>query len=203
MITPRTRARIVGALFLAAFLFYGVGNSIATAAPSHGVLTVGVLMMLLNSVAVVAIGVLMLPILRQRTPAIAIGYLATRIFEGAFLAVGAIALFVGLASANVIAYNIAMAGLGLGSLFFCVALYASRMVPRFLAVWGFVGYASFAAGSMLELAGVAGAGLISAIPGGLFEISFAIWLIARGFRTTVSAAVATVGTPATHMAGIS
>ena len=41
---------------------------------------------------------------------------------------------------NFLAYNIAMAGLGIGSLFFCVALYRSRLVPRFLAVWGFVGY---------------------------------------------------------------
>ena len=110
---------------------------------------------------------------------------ATRVFEGVFLAVRAIALLVGFADTNFLAYTIAMAGLGIGigigSLFFCVALHRSRLVPQLLAVWGFVGYASFAAGSFLELAGVAGAGLLSTVPGGLFEIFFAIWLIARGF----------------------
>lgn len=189
-ITARTTARIVGTLFLAAFLLYGVGNSIATTGTSSVLLTTGVVMMLLNSAGVIAIGALMLPILRAHSPAIAVGYLATRIFEGVFLAIGAAALLVGAAGTNFLAYNIAMAGLGIGSLFFTVALYRSRLVPRFLAVWGFVGYASFAAGSLLELAGVAGAGLIAAAPGGLFEIFFAVWLLVRGFGSSVTAPVA-------------
>jgi hypothetical protein len=188
--TARLRARIVGILFLAAFLLYGIGTSLATTASSGVLLTTGVVMMLLNSAGVIAIGALMLPILRPHAPAVAVGYLATRIFEGAFLAVGAIALLVGVAGTNFLAYNIAMAGLGIGSLFFTVALYRSRLVPRFLAVWGFVGYASFATGSLLELGGVAGAGLIAAAPGGLFEISFAVWLIARGFGSSVTVPVA-------------
>lgn len=187
--TSRSTARIVGSLFLAAFLLYGVGTSIATTASSEVVLTTGVVMMLLNSAGVIAIGALMLPILRPHSPVIAAGYLAARIFEGALLAVGAIALLVGVAGTNFFAYNIAMAGLGIGSLFFTVALYRSRLVPRFLAVWGFVGYASFAAGSLFELAGVAGAGLIAAAPGGLFEVFFAIWLIVRGFGSPVAVQV--------------
>ena len=181
MINARRIARGVGTLFLAAFLLYGIGSSIATTASPGALLTTGAVMMLLNSVAVVAIGALMLPVLRPHAPSTAVGYFATRIFEGSFLAIGAIALLVGAANTNFLAYNIAMAGLGIGSLFFCVALYRSRLVPRFLAVWGFVGYAAFATGCFLELAGVAGAGLVSTIPGGLFEILFAIWLIVRGF----------------------
>lgn len=193
MISARRTARTVGTLMLAGFLLYGIGSSIARTASPGALLTTGTVMMLLNSAAVISIGALMRPVLRPHAPATAVGYLATRIFEGAFLAVGAIALLVGAANTNFLAYNIAMAGLGIGSLFFCVALYRSRLVPRFLAVWGFVGYASFAAGCFLELAGVAGAGLVSTIPGGLFEIFFAIWLIARGFGST---AAITVTTPA-------
>lgn len=179
----RTIARTIGALMLAVFLLYGIGSSIATTATPGALLTTGTVMMLLNSVAVAAIGALMLPILRPHAPAVAVVYLATRIFEGALLAVGAIALFMASAGINFLAYNVAMAGLGIGSLFFCAALFRSRLVPRFLAVWGFVGYAAFATGCVLELFGVAGAGLISTIPGGLFEIFFAIWLIARGFSS--------------------
>jgi hypothetical protein len=190
MIKERRTARAVGTLFLAGFFLYGIGTSIATTASPGALLTTGAVMMLLNSVAVVTIGALMLPILRPHAAAVAVGYLATRIFEGAFLAVGAIALLVGFGNTNFLAYNIAMAGLGIGSLFFCFALYRSRLVPRFLAVWGFVGYASFAAGCFLELGGVTGAGLVSTVPGGLFEIFFAIWLIARGFSSTAATAVA-------------
>ena len=180
--TTRTIARTVGALLLAAFLLYGVGNAIATgAADDSALLTLGVAMMLANSVAVVAIGALLVPVLRPRSPLVARIYLATRFFEASFLSVGAIALLVGSAAVNFTAYNIAMAGLGVGSLFFCALLYRARLVPRFLAVWGFVGYAAFAVGSLTELAGVAGAGIIGAVPGGLFEIFFAFWLIVRGF----------------------
>ena len=190
MYNTRTIARIVGTLMLAAFFLYGIGSSIATTASPGVLLAAGTVMMLLNTVAVIAIGALMLPILRPQAPGIAVGYLVTRIFEGAFLAVGAIALLAGFADANFLAFNIAMAGLGIGSLFLCVALYRSGLVPRFLAVWGFVGYAAFAAGCFLELAGVAGAGLVSTVPGGLFEIFFAGWLVARGFRSTAALSMA-------------
>ncbi len=190
MNNARTIARTVGTLMLAAFLLYGIGSSIATTAAPGALLTTGAVMMLLNSVAVIAIGALMLPVLRPSTPAVAIGYLATRVFEGAFLAVGAVALLMSSVGTNFLAYNIAMAGLGVGSLFFCVALYRSRLVPRFLAVWGFVGYAVFAAGCILELSGVAGAGPVSTIPGGLFELFFAAWLIVRGFTSSAAIKVA-------------
>ncbi|HEX8487140.1 MAG TPA: hypothetical protein VF642_01240 [Propionibacteriaceae bacterium] len=44
-----------------------------------------------------------------------------------------------------------------------------------------------AGGNLLELFDVAGACLVAAIPGGLFEVTFGIWLIARGFRSTATA----------------
>lgn len=200
----RLTARWVGVLMLSAFLLYGIGSMLATsaAAPDSGasgagsLLTTGAVMMLLNSAAVIAIGVLMLPILRPRTPIIAVGYLATRIFEGVVLAIGVISLLTlsaGAVAGNFLAYNVAMAGLGIGSLFFCVALFRSRLVPRFLAAWGFVGYASFALGCVLELMGFAGAGLVSTVPGGLFELFFAVWLIAKGFTpAAITAPIAPV-----------
>ena len=76
--------------------------------------------------------------------------------------------------------------LGIGSLFFCALLFRTRLVPRLLAAWGFIGYACFAGGNLLELFGVAGAGIVGAIPGGLFELTFGIWLIARGFASTAT-----------------
>lgn len=194
----RLTARWVGVLMLSAFLLYGIGSMLATSDSSGAglFLTTGAVLMLLNSAAVIAIGVLMLPILRPRTPIIAVGYLATRIFEGVVLAIGVISLLTlsaGAVAGNFLAYNVAMAVLGIGSLFFCVALFRSRLVPRFLAVWGFFGYASFALGCILELLGFAGAGLVSTIPGGLFELFFAVWLIVKGFNpAAITAPIAPV-----------
>jgi hypothetical protein len=193
----RRTARIVGVLFLAGFLAYGVGNLIATGIVRSGdrsgstaLFVTGAALMLLNSAFVIGIGVLMFPILRAHDTAIAAGYLGTRIFEGVVLAIGVVSLIVLTGSAaihaNSVFYNVAEAGLGIGSLFFCALLFRTGLVPRFLAVWGFIGYACFAGGTLLELFGVAGAGLVGAIPGGLFELTFGIWLIARGFASTAT-----------------
>ena len=69
---PRARrtARAVGVLFLAGFLTYGVGNLVATGVVDSGdrsdtpaMFATGITLMLLNSAAVIGIGVLMFPIL--------------------------------------------------------------------------------------------------------------------------------------------
>jgi hypothetical protein len=200
----RRTARAVGVLFLAGFLTYGLGNLVATGVVDSGdrsdstaLFVTGIALMLLNSVVVIGIGVLMFPILRAHSTATAAGYLGTRIFEGVVLALGAVSLIVLTGSdaihANAAFYSVAEAGLGIGSLFFCALLFRTGLVPRFLAVWGFIGYACFAAGNLLELFGVKGAGLVGTIPGGPFELTFGIWLIARGFVSTATA----VRSPAT------
>ena len=195
----RRTARIVGVLFLAGYLAYGVGSLIAQGivrsadrSGSTALFVTGAALMLLNSAFVIGIGVLMFPILRPHNKAIAEGYLGTRIFEGVVLAIGVGSLIILTDSAaaihaNSVFYGIAQAGLAIGSLFFCALLFRTRLVPRFLAVWGFIGYACFAGGNLLELFGVAGAGIVSSAPGGLFELTFGIWLIARGFASTATA----------------
>src|SRR3954469_16853802 len=124
----RGTARKVGVLFLAGFLAYGVGNLIATGvvragdrSSSTALFATGAALMLLNSAFVIGIGVLMLPILRAHNKAIATGYLATRIFEGVGLAIGVVTLIVVTGSGspaihpNSVWYNVAEAGLGIGS----------------------------------------------------------------------------------------
>lgn len=70
--------------------------------------------------------------------------------------------------------------LGLGSLLFCRVLLRARLVPRFMAVWGMVGYAIVAAGMTLEVLGYS-LGLALWIPGGLFEVALAVQLSVKGF----------------------
>src|SRR3978361_117271 len=124
----RRSARIVGISFLAGFLAYGVGNLIATGivrsadrSGSMALFVTGAALMLFNSAFVIGIGVLMFPILRPHSKAIAAGYLGTRIFEGVGLAIGVVSLMVATGSgspalhANSVSYNVAGAGLGIGS----------------------------------------------------------------------------------------
>lgn len=159
-----TRTRLAGILFLSAFLAYGVGASIGS-----------VPLMLLNSAIVVAIGALLYP---RLTRPVGVIYLAARVWEAALLGFGTV---IGGATGETL-YQAGMLGLAIGSLFFCWQLLRAALVPTFLAWWGFIGYAIFAVGAALELVGVTGAGLWCSILGGLFEVFFGVWLIARGLR---------------------
>lgn len=195
----RGTARVAGVLFLAAFFAYGVGTGLATSAleATDGVATdqlrIGALLMLCNSVFVATIGVLLFPVLLPFRARVAYTYLAARIIESVLLAAGVIFLllptFIESAAADVAtlsltannaSYQTAMIALGLGSIPFWYVVYGFRLLPAWLALAGIVGYAIFAAGAVLEIFGVR-IGLYLAIPGGLFEIALAIWLIARGF----------------------
>jgi hypothetical protein len=207
-------SRSIGALFLAAFLLYGLGfgmvtsvvggpDSLSTISARQSTLVLGAFMMLLNSVAVVSIGVLFFPILEQYGKRTAVAYLTARIVEGVFLAVGVLSLLMilplaqqsvdaesaawaaGLASLasqwNTISYQIAMMSLGLASVFMCWLLFQTRLIPRFISVWGVVGYAIFMTGAIAEIFGIP-IGVLLSVPGGLFELALGVWLIIKGFH---------------------
>ena len=71
-----------------------------------------------------------------------------------------------------------LAGLMLNSLF-----YRAKLVPRWIAVWGLVGYAIIFCGMVSEVMG-SGLGLVSSLPGGLWEVFMGVWLIAKGFNAS-------------------
>ena len=213
----RMAAPIIGILILAGWFTYGPGgavtDSIVTApdilaniAANQITFTLGAVAMLLNSAAVVGIGVMWFPVLKRYSEPVALSYLATRILEAAFLAVGVMSLLslTGMGESadagagahfetlstvaihlNDLAYRIGMATLGFGSLFFCYLLFRTALVPRMLAAWGFIGYAVFASGMVLDMFGF-DVGLLLTIPGGLFELVFAAWLIVKGFRPSAT-----------------
>jgi hypothetical protein len=185
----RTKGRIVGLLFLAAFVFYGVGSALVDR-------PVGPALMLLNSGVVAVIGVLVFRVLRRRHLRTAATYLIARAVEATLLAVGVLLLTsMGLAAGNDLTYQFAMLILGVGSVPFCWVLRRDRFVPGWLAVWGMVGYGLLAASALLELSGMS-VGLALTIPGGLFEVAFGLILIARGFPETIGTLPATQADPA-------
>ena len=86
-------------------------------------------------------------------------------------------------------YQIAMIVLGLGSLFLCYSLYTSRLIPRFLSVWGGIGYVFLFSSAVFDICGLIdttkGIGAVFYAPGGLWElIVFPLWLFIKGFNTS-------------------
>ncbi|MDI4643602.1 DUF4386 domain-containing protein [Cohnella hashimotonis] len=163
----------------------------------------GTLLELVNAAAVAGIAMLLYPILKKRHEAFALGYFGSRIIESAILIVSLIVPVVFLmfgekdaataaadrsvyqaiadwaVEAHYMLFELAMIVLGLGSLPFCYILYRFRLVPRFLPVFGFVGYAGLLTSSCLALAG-RDMGTALYIPGAIFEIGLPLWLIFKG-----------------------
>jgi Domain of unknown function (DUF4386) len=224
--STRTIGRAVGGLILLAYVAYIAGGALVDSAAgslsdvvaSPLRVTAGAVLMLANSAIVASIGVLVFPVLRPHHQLAASAYLVARAVEGVLLAVGVLFLLLlvplgdehaaGAADASVLAslarvaedanlyaYQFGMISLGLGSLPFCRALLRAGLVPRFLAVWGLAGYAVFVAGSVLEVLGY-GVSLALSVPGGLFELALAAFLLARGFPAPTGG----TGRPATASA---
>lgn len=181
----RKTSIVVGILMLSAFFLYGNGTLMIP-----GLEGIGTFLILLNTLAVVSIGVLLYPILERQNPTIALGYTVTRVLEGLFLAVGA--LFLTLQKlpdlprsfsqiGNMQAYLMGMFILGIGSLFFCYSMMKSKIIPYGLALWGFIGYFLLSLGCALDLILGLNISLYFLVPGGLFEFVFALWLIIKGF----------------------
>lgn len=179
------------------------GPNFLSSISAHGsVLLAGAFLMLLNTVTDVGKGVLFFPILERHGKRTALVYLAAMIVEVVLLDIGILCLLmilplssqhgisVGLANAlgslavqsNTMAYQLAEMTLGVGGMFLCGLLFRTRLIPRFLAGWGVIGYAILLAGFMAEIFGLQFSLMLS-IPGGLFEVVLGFWLLTKGFWT--------------------
>lgn len=189
--SQRKTAIAVGILFFVQMLTYMLGassiqafqNGETTARP-----TMGVLLTMLSGLAIVAIGFLMYPVLKQVDRRLAVWYPLLRVVEFAVSAACGVYL---LTQLQVVPDNHLWVYVptGIGGLILTYLLFVGRLVPRPIAVLGIVGYASLLLGVLLDLLGVldivAGAGLVLVAPGGLFEfVVLPIWLIAKGFSST-------------------
>ena len=189
--SQRKTAIAVGILFFVQMFTYMLGassiqafqNGETTAPP-----TMGVLLTMLSGLAIVAIGFLMYPVLKQVDRRLAVWYPVLRVVEFAVSAACGVYL---LTQLQVVPNNHLWVYIptGIGGLILTYLLFVSRLVPRPIAVLGIVGYASLLLGVLLDLLGVldivTGAGLVLVAPGGLFEfVVLPIWLVAKGFSST-------------------
>jgi len=196
---------IAGNLFIQSIL--GTPDQLSTIAASSALLAMGAVLWLSTVAGDAAHGILMFPVLKPHSERAAVGYLGARIIDATFIAVMALliliqipvgieylnagssdtsyvhALSAVLTQANLYAYEFAMITVGVAGLILSFMFYRTQLVPRFLAIWGLIGYAILLLGSVLQVLGL-NLNSIHAIPGGLWELFIGVWLIAKGFSTS-------------------
>src|SRR5437588_5619851 len=186
----------------------GSHNVLAAIADHSQLMIAAVLIALIEGIATVGIAVALYPILKWQHPALALGYACMRIAELAVAAVGfglGGLLLVTLSATA--AHGASSETLGtllvalrhwtlmlvylytaLGGLMLSYMLLRNRLVPRWLAVLGLIGYPALLLVAVLDMLGivdtVAGLVLVGLVPGGLFELLLPIWLFAKGFNVT-------------------
>jgi hypothetical protein len=195
-LSRRGAATAVGILFVVQMVTAMLGTSLIQAFADgnrdRAPMSVGVVLMSISGLAVVGIGLLMYPVLKQVHPTLAVWYPTLRVVECLVSAACGVYL---LAASEVVPHHLLWVYIptGLGGIILCYLLFVARLVPAPIALLGLVGYASLSIGVPLDLLGVfdmsAGAGMLLLVPGGLFELVFLpTWLIAKGFRLLPSTA---------------
>jgi len=178
----------------------------------------GVLMEFACVLAIPLIPIVLYPVLRKYNEALALGYFGFRFLEAVLFVlvqintlslISASQNYLGSAgtaasywqnagsaaqSWNLWAFYFYIFFFTIGALLFYSALYQSRLVPRFLSIWGLIAAALLLAGTTLEIVEA-----FSGIPAGMRELGYAapiavnemvlaLWLIVKGFNPTALAA---------------
>jgi hypothetical protein len=164
--------------------------------------------------AIVGTAATLYPVIKKHSEGIAFGYALVRLLEAVAIVVGIVSVlaivslrqagagtadaasFVPVSEALVAIHDWAfLVGpgwfLGMNSLLLAYVMYRSGLVPRFIAMLGMVGGTLIVASSTAVLFGayeqVGTVGLLVALPVFAWEVSFALWLIVKGFKTPTPA----------------
>jgi hypothetical protein len=212
----------VGALFIVATVCFSLSVVILepvlespgflVQASTSGVrVPVGILLELINHIAVVGIAVVIFPVLKPFSERLAVGYVVARSIEAVLFAIGTMHLlllvfvsheFVAAGSPSPSYFHtlggimlaghdwnsapLAFTAFSLGALMLNYALFRIMLVPRWISTWGMLGAVSILAARILPLSGFGvstSAVTILDSPIFLQEMVLAMWLIVRGFET--------------------
>lgn len=195
---------------VATFPVHDARDPLAYAADHSGAVATGALLVLVMGLSLAMVAVVLYPVLRQVDEVLATGYLIVRgALETTCYVIVAIAFLLLEPLAETMAAGPGTAsptGVRLGtlvidsdgasvvlSLVFClgaalfyVLLFRSRIVPRWIAVWGLGGIPLYVAAYLLAMYGVVGINSaevnLLCLPLAVQEMVLAVWMIARGFR---------------------
>jgi hypothetical protein len=176
----------------------------------------GALLELANGVAYLGIAVLMFAILRRRFRSMALWYVGFRIIEFVmqtlsdlsalslvtlseeFVRAGAAEASSFQAAGTVLlaqrswSFQMVSITLGLGALLFYTMLYRTKLIPRFISVWGLIGALAVLTTTMLDIFALSvgpAIGLVLGLPMLLNELFLGVWLIIRGFNPSAVASL--------------
>lgn len=176
-------------------------------------LLLGVFSILAMAIGIVFIAIVFYPVIKKHSESIALTYVVFRTIECILLLIGPICYLylIALSSVSIgesdsqyfvtatamavkikfYGYQIAMIVLGFGSIFLCYSLYVSRLIPRFLSIWGGIGYLLLLLSAVFDICGLIdttnGLGAILYVPGGLWEfLGLPLWLFIKGFNESLN-----------------
>lgn len=226
----RNTAIVVGILFITATVTYMIGSGyldqilndpdyLTNVSAKENLVLRGMLLELVNHLAVICIPFMMYPILRKQNEALALGYSVFRTVESLTLIIGSISLLSLLTlsqeyvrfGAPDLSHYLTMGSLlvvgrewtvllgvnivfSLGSLIFNYLLYKSEIVPKWLSVWGFIGAALLLPRAWILLFSE-NEFVVLTLAIWVQEMVFAAWLIVKGFNPSAitSLSATTVG----------
>ena len=178
-ISNRGRSILAGALILLAYsmLMYTITNN----------KTLGVITDIISGLAVIGIPLLLFPIFNTKEDKrLNYAYLASRSIEGIFMLIGGIFILnPSLESYRDIIYSdIHIYFFIVGALFFYLLFYRTRLIPRFISVWGIIATIILFIITIIKLFGV-DLPLLNALvlPMILNELFLAFWLMIKGFHS--------------------
>jgi Domain of unknown function (DUF4386) len=179
---------------------------IGAGANASNSVALGALLEVLLIVANVGSAVVLFPILKRQSEAGALGYVAARLVESTFIAIGIVSLLailtvrqdalrgatpalgsllVGIHDWTFLLGPGFIVGIGNG-LLLGYLMFRSGLVPRRLAMFGLIGGPLICASGILVLFDVIDAGspvqAIATIPEFIWELGLAVYLIAKGFK---------------------
>jgi hypothetical protein len=219
--THRMTARVVGALFILATVPFSLSvivlapileasDFLTNVSQNEGRVGAGLLLELVNHIAVVGIAVVLYPVLRSFSERLALGYVAARSIEAALFAIATLHLltlvfisqeFVATGGQPLAQFQLLgealLAGhdwnnatlpftaFSIGALTLNYTLLRSRLVPRWISVFGLLAAVSILTARIFLIVGVdLASSTVTAMDGPIFvqEMVFAVWLISKGFN---------------------
>ena len=187
---------------------------LVNAYPNKIQLIIGILLEFICAPAIVLIPIMLFPILKKYNESIALGYVGFRFLEGIlfiFMVINSLSqislsqdylnsgtgnasyfqtLGNSIQAENDWATLIYIIVFTLGALMFYYLLYKSKIIPRFISVWGFITAALLLTGALLGMLGLIPLSKVMIFfgpPIALNEIVLSLWLITKGFNSSVIA----------------
>jgi hypothetical protein len=211
-----TGAAIVSGAFLLPIL--EAPDYLAKVSANESQVMIGALFYFIMAAAGAGIAIPMYPILRKHNEALALGAVAFRVIEGAIFMVGVVCVlalvtvsqefvhagapdasyFQTLGELLLAGYTVAQAvvpgvfAFSLGALMYYYIFHQSKLVPRWLSVWGLVGVTLGIVNGLYDMFGGTPNETISMLldlPIFVQEMVLAVWLIVRGFNSSAIASL--------------